>query len=129
MTAALVQGFLAAAERDIEAAERLLPNLSAAAVFHAQQAAEKLARALCIHAGLPDLRTHDIGRIAERLPEEHPFRAALTEMDRLSAAATIWRYPDSTGMLAEPPASSEVRTDLDQLCILHSKIQDMLRRP
>lgn len=106
MTSPLVLGFLKAAERDIAGIEHLLPDLPDLAAFHAQQAAEKLARAVCLREGLPDLRTHDISRITDQLAKEHPLRKSLGKLGSLTGAATAWRYPGTEGELPTPPRTS-----------------------
>ena len=129
MISPLVQGFLTAAERDVAAAERLLPDLPDLAVFHAQQAVEKLARAVCLHEGLPDLRTHDIARIAERLPKEHLFQESILELSGLTSAATAWRYPGAEGEFPTPPKLHDVQATLVRVKTLQTEIHDWLSAP
>ena len=129
MTSPPAQGFLAAAERDIAAMERLLPDLPDKAVFHAQQAVEKLARAVCLHEGLPDLRTHDIARIAERLAKEHPLRNNFLKLGDLTGAATAWRYPDAEGELPKPPPLHDVQAALGRIRNLRDETRDWLSVP
>ena len=124
MTSPLVPGFLKAAERDLAGVERLLPDLPDLAAFHAQQAVEKLARAVCLHEGLPDLRTHDIARITEQLAPEHPLRTSFTKLDRLTGAATAWRYPNAEGEFPKPPEAREIRAALKQIKSTHAEIRD-----
>lgn len=126
MTTPLVLGFLKSAERDIAGVEHLLPGLPDLAAFHAQQAVEKLARAVCLHEGLPDLRTHDIARIAEQLAQKHPLRKSLTKLDKLTGAATAWRYPDAEGEFPKPPESGEIQTALKQIKSIQAEIRDWL---
>lgn len=129
MISPLSLGFLKAAERDIAGIEHLLPDLPDLAAFHAQQAAEKLARAVCLHEGLPDLRTHDIARITEQLAQEHPLRNSLVKLDSLTGAATAWRYPDAAGGFPRAPELSEIRTALKQIKSTEAEIRDWLSAP
>lgn len=129
MTSPLVLGFLKAAERDIAGIERLLPDLPDLAAFHAQQAVEKLARAACLHEGLPDLRTHDIARIAGQLAQEHPLRKSFAKLDGLTGAATAWRYPDAEGGFPRSPEPSEIRAALKQIKSIQTEIRDWLSVP
>lgn len=122
----LALGFLKAAERDAAGIERLLPDLPDLAAFHAQQAAEKLARAVCLHEGLPGLYTHDIARIAEQLAQEHPLRKSLAKLDSLTGAATAWRYPGTEGELPKPPEPREIQTALKQIKSTEAEIRDWL---
>ena len=129
MTSPLILGFLKATERDIAGVERLLPDLPDLAAFHAQQAVEKLARAVCLHEGLPDLRTHDIARITEQLAQEHPLRKSLAKLDSLTGAATAWRYPDAEGGFPRSPEPSEVQAALKQIKGMQAEIHDWLLAP
>lgn len=129
MISPLVLGFLKAAERDIAGIERLLPELPDLAAFHAQQAVEKLARVVCLHEGLPDLRTHDIARITEQLAQEHPLRKNFNKLDRLTGAATAWRYPDAEGEFPKSPEPSEIRAVLKQIKNMQAEIRDWLSVP
>ncbi len=129
MTSPLVLGFLKTAERDIAGVDLLLPDLPDLAAFHAQQAAEKLARAVCLHEGLPDLRTHDITRITEQLAQEHPLRKSLVKLDSLTGAATAWRYPDAEGEFPRPPEPSEIQAALRQIRSIQAEIRGWLSVP
>ena len=121
-----VQGFLTAAERDIAGIERLLPNLPDSAAFHAQQAVEKLAHAVCLHEGLQTIHTPIIARIAERLPEHHPFRGSLLALNHLSAATTIWHYLSGSIADLTPPDSLDIQALLDRIKNLQTEIHDWL---
>ncbi|MBM3557649.1 MAG: HEPN domain-containing protein [Alphaproteobacteria bacterium] len=118
---------LRAAERDIAAARKLLPELADQAIFHAQQAAEKTARAVAEAEGRTPGRSHHIGQIAELLPAGHPFRADLMGFDILSSAATAWRYPTPGGHMPEPPPPDLVARHLDDIAALLPRIGDWLR--
>ena len=126
MTSPLILGFLKAVERDIAGIEHLLPDFPDLAAFHAQQAVEKLARAVCLHEGLPDLRTHDIARIAEQLTQKHPLGKSLAKLDSLTGAATAWRYPDAEGGFPKPPEPHEIQAALEQIKGIQAEIHGWL---
>jgi HEPN domain-containing protein len=68
------------------------------AAFHAQQAVEKLLKALLAELGLDYPKTHDLNRLRAQLEsvgEELP--ALALEFTELTPFATVWRYD-------EPPA-------------------------
>lgn len=126
MTHPLAQGFIRAAEDDIAAAKSLLPDLPQRAIFHVQQAAEKITRAACVQAGLPDVRSHDIGRQATRLSANHPDRALLFDLGYLSHAATGWRYPNSDGELPPSPKVEDVRRAVSDVELALAQVQERL---
>jgi HEPN domain-containing protein len=104
----LASAFLRAAEEDLAAARRLLPDLARAAANHLQQAAEKLAKAELARSGrVPVPRSHDIGYLAGLLPSDHPLApplAALADLTEFNVAA---RYP-TAGELAPPPKPNDL---------------------
>ena len=126
MTHPLAQGFIRAAEDDLAAAEKLLPDLPQRAIFHAQQAAEKITRAVCVQAGLPDIRSHDIGRQATRLPANHPDRALLFDLGYLSHAATVWRYPNPDGEFPPSPKANDVRRAVSDIELALAQVRERL---
>jgi HEPN domain-containing protein len=126
MTAKRQASLILAAERDIEAARRLLPDLPDQAIFHAQQAAEKLARAVCEAEGKPVGRTHNIGQVAALLPDSNPFKMDFLGLDDLSAAATAWRYPSPGGWFPALPDPDTVADSLEQIEALLPEIKDWL---
>lgn len=126
MTARRLAALATAAERDIAAAHRLLPDLPDQAIFHAQQAAEKLTRAVCEREGIAVGRTHNIGQAAAMLPDGHVFREDLLSFDNLSAAATAWRYPTSGGWLPAMPDPDHVKRILAEIEALLPEIRDWL---
>jgi HEPN domain-containing protein len=61
--------------------------------FHAQQAAEKYLKALLICHGLDFPKTHDLGKVAQLLPEGMAVPLSAEEQRRLTQYATVARYP------------------------------------
>ena len=126
MTTRRLSSLVIAAERDIGAAHRLLPDMPDQAIFHVQQAAEKLTRAVCEREDLPVGRTHNIGQAASMLPDGHVFKEDLLGLDKLSAAATAWRYPSPGGWLPADPDPSQVAAALTDIEALLPEIRDWL---
>ncbi len=115
---------MTAAERDIGAAHRLLPDMPDQAIFHVQQAAEKLTRSVCEREGLLVGRTHNIGQAAAMLPDGHVFKEDLLGLDNLSAAATAWRYPSPGGRIPANPDPDDVASTLSEIELLLPEIRD-----
>jgi HEPN domain-containing protein len=66
--------------------------------FHAQQAAEKLLKALLSHLGLAFRRTHDLRGLIEVLEEgKCPVPEALVSIEELTPYGTLYRYEDLEG--------------------------------
>ena len=69
-----------------------LPSLAGAA-YHCQQAAEKLVKAVLVESRTPFPKTHDIGALAGLLPENHPLKAKLATLAKLTPYGVAYRYP------------------------------------
>lgn len=63
--------------------------------FHAQQAAEKLLKALLSEYGIPFPRTHNLRLLMDLLADAgHPLPSTLADLDLLTAYGTLFRYED-----------------------------------
>lgn len=92
-----VQGWLLEAQAGMRAAEHLLgieQDDYSAVAFHAQQAAEKLLKALLVRHQIPFPKTHDIAQLLELVAQSTPSLC-----DELAPAALLtpfgveFRYP------------------------------------
>ena len=113
------RSFLLLAGEDLRVARSLVSISPRHAAFHAQQAAEKVAKAILTAEGIPFGRTHSLGQLALRFPDGHPWRPTLLGLDRVSPYATMFRYPnDATGALPPPPEADQLARDLDEIAHL-----------
>ena len=110
-----VSAFLQLAEEELAAARLLETAGPRQAAYFCQQSAEKLARAILAKAGVPFGTGHGLARMAESLPESHPWRPKLESLDKHSPAATRYRYPTQTGRLFDPPDVDRLRADIAEL--------------
>jgi HEPN domain-containing protein len=110
-----VEAFLILAEEEAGAAERLIDAFPRQAAYQLQQAAEKVARAVLAHAGIPFGTSHNLGQMAAALPAEHEWRPLLMQLDRMSPAAARYRYPAPGGRLVPPPAEDTLNADLAEV--------------
>jgi HEPN domain-containing protein len=97
--------WIAKADEDLTAAERLIAlddSLAAVVCFHAQQAVEKLLKALLVFAGVPFARTHDVIRLAQLLPGDLAPPVPVADLAPLNRYAVEARYP-----IGEEPISGE----------------------
>jgi HEPN domain-containing protein len=114
-----VASFLQLAEEGLKTANLLLQEEQFRdAAYFTQQVAERIARALLDHAGVPFGTSHNIGQMASSLPAGHPFKQQLLDLDDLSPAATKYRYPTPGGRLADPPPAEDIQFALDRLATL-----------
>ena len=105
--------WLRRAERDLLAADRALtgePPLGDAAVYHAQQAAEKALKALLAGYGHPVPRTHDLVALLSQCSAIQPGLAQLLPAaETLTPYAVLFRYPGGP----MEPESEEAREAID----------------
>lgn len=73
--------------------------------FHAQQAAEKAIKAVLVSRGIVPPRSHNLGMLADLLPDDSPLPECLADMVGLSDYAVGSRYPG----VYEPIEESEYR--------------------
>ena len=90
-----VEILLRKARQDEFAVEKLLPDPATSDEiigFHAQQAAEKLLKAVLAYYAVPYPRIHDLTELIDLLQEKRiSFPAELEEIDRLTPFATVFR--------------------------------------
>jgi len=72
------------------------------AIYHCQQAAEKLVKAALVADAINPPRGHDIGALVDRLRPDHPLHGVLSELEELTVYAIAYRYP-SGDILSVPP--------------------------
>ena len=114
---ATVKGWVEKAEGDFATAGRELraagsPNYDAVC-FHAEQAVEKLMKALLIHLGVTPPRTHDLSALDRLLPPVCPGWSWPVEDFRfLTRAAVDFRYPGESADKKEASEALEAATRL-----------------
>jgi HEPN domain-containing protein len=125
---ATVSEWIAKAEADRATAARELratesPNYDAVC-FHAEQAVEKLMKAMLIHLGVTPPRTHDLVVLDRLLAPVCPrWSWPDEELRLLSRAAIAFRYP---GESADKEEASEVFETAERLCAQLHRIFETL---
>lgn len=90
------------------------------AMYHCQQAAEKLMKAVLLLSGIEAPRTHDLGALAALVPMDDPVRDRLRTLVELTPFATAFRYPTDDPW--DRPTEAEVESFLGILQALHDDI-------
>jgi HEPN domain-containing protein/predicted nucleotidyltransferase len=130
VTERVVREWLDNLERDLAAARACcVADIPDRAVYHLQQAAEKLTKtALMAHEVRPR-KGHQIGEFARRIPKAFPLRDRLLTLDRFTRFAWAFRYPDETGAPPEPvPAVSEVEAWIEEIEALKADFEGWLKK-
>jgi len=123
MRSAEARAFLVLAREDLAVADELRSAHGRQAAFHLQQAAEKLTKAVLAVAGVEAPRSHQPGALAALLAPDHPWRADLAALDRLTGYATALRYPMPDGGVPAAPEGPDLDAALRKLSALLEAIE------
>jgi HEPN domain-containing protein len=111
-------------QRDLDAAFNCAfgpREATEAALYHLQQAAEKLLKSVLVAHGIDPPQTHNIGTLVRALPLADPMRDRLAGLVPFTPFATIYRYPGDTD--PEPlPGLAEVEAWLADLTAIASDV-------
>lgn len=120
--------WLAHVDEDLRAATLLATDvdLAAAAPFHCQQAAEKIAKAALVAFGENYPKIHDVGELGQRVAALNPeLGRSLQELSGLTDWYIASRYPDLVYM----PSQHDVQTVLATLNDLRQQIEALVPKP
>lgn len=105
----LVSAWIAKAEEDLGVAEHLVRENTpyrATAAFHAQQAVEKLLKAILVKHQSEFPKTHDLGELVERVVRVNPSLAEpLRRASALNPYSVQARYPSDAPEVTEEEAN------------------------
>ncbi len=104
----LIANMLRIAKDDLDGAIVLGARGNRNAVYLCEQAAEKVIRAILTSEGKHAGIKHRLDEMVDLVPDENPLKQSLREVEELSAYATAYRYPTSSGRIPEPPVGSEL---------------------
>lgn len=112
----LVESYLKLASKDLKASRLLVGEHRRAAAFWAEQAAEKLLKAVLATEDVPfqpyDVR---IGRMADALTAGHRWRDAFISFDHLSKYGDLDSEVAEDGSVREPPSLDVMMESLARL--------------
>lgn len=104
----VVLAYLAEVSGELDAVRRLRePPVSRYAVYHLQQAAEKLIKAVRLARGIYATKEHSLEILIDGLPEADSWRPRLLPLEWLSAYATTYRYPTASRGFRQPGPAIE----------------------
>ena len=91
-----IANFLRIAEEDLQGARLLAGARNRNAAYLAQQAAEKVLRAVLTSEGTHAGVRHDLREMVAMVPDGNPTKALLRATVGLAAFATAYRYPGTS---------------------------------
>ncbi|MBL9103268.1 MAG: HEPN domain-containing protein [Myxococcales bacterium] len=126
----VIDAYLADVRTDPEAFDALFAIKNRMAVYHLQQAAEKLVKAVRLGRGLLPTKEHALAILIEGpdsarseprpLPENDPWRPLLAPLYWLTSYATAFRYPTEGDRRSPGPdhrTLTETRRTLEELLL------------
>jgi HEPN domain-containing protein len=116
--------YIALAREDLVVARKELADHPRHAAFHISQAAEKLLKAVLSVEGIAITASHQLGALAESLPQDHMWRADLMAFDAYTTYATSTRYPLPGGGMPRTPSKEALAAALKNVSSLVGEIND-----
>jgi HEPN domain-containing protein len=107
---------------ELKAAKLLADETPRPAMFLAQQAVEKLLRAVIEAEDQRVGTSHNIRELAQALGPSHQLYDDFLYFDGLSTAATRFRYPIGSGALANEPPPETLHTVTRDIDALRGKV-------
>lgn len=107
-----LDALLVLARRDLDDAHANATERPWLAAYSLEHAARKMTMAVLARAGAPHRFGNSIREMAIRLPELHPWRRDLLDLDPLSGARDAYLYPTKAGDVPAHPTPDQVRQDL-----------------
>ncbi len=124
----VVKSWVLKAENDLKAAVQTLKLgtdcPTDTVCFHAQQTVEKYLKALLVLKSVDFPKTHDMEELATLLPEGAALGLSLEEQRKLTAYATVTRYPGDY----EPISLTEARKAVSLARRVRSAVRKLLPR-
>ena len=126
---AVVRGWVAKAELDVEAMEQLLPageRLNDVICFHASQAVEKYLKAALVSAQIRFTRTHSVAKLVDRLPAGLDVSLGEQMQKKLTAWATETRYPGRRDTPRPPATRAETEAAVAAARAVRAAVRGLL---
>ena len=114
----MLAGFLRIAKEDLDGAKLLARQGNRNAVYLCEQAAEKVIRAILTAEGQHAGRMHKLDEMVDLVPDENPLKAALRQVEVLTAYATAYRYPTPAGRIPSPPSAPDFAAIMEKVEVL-----------
>lgn len=111
----LIANTLRLARQDLDAARLLVVPNNRYAVYHCEQAAEKIIKAVLSAEGKHAGVRHDLDELVDLIPDENPLKPCLRATQALAAYATAFRYVTATGRIVKAPAKEEVLAHIERV--------------
>lgn len=82
------------------------------AIYHCEQAAEKVIKAVLISEGVHANIKHQLDDMVEQVPDANPLKPLLKQLEHLAAYATTYRYAMPSGRIKSAPNEATLENDI-----------------
>lgn len=108
----IIANTLRLAHADLEAARLLHAGKNRYAIYHCEQAAEKIIKAVLTSEGIHANIKHQLDEMVKQLPDANPLKSLLKEIEHLAAYATTYRYATTSGNIKPAPDDATLEADM-----------------
>jgi HEPN domain-containing protein len=100
------------AQEDLKAARLLHGAKNHYAIYHCEQAAEKVIKAVLTSEGVHANIKHLLDDMVEQVPDANPLKPLLKQVEHLAAYATTYRYAMPSGRIKPAPDEAAIQADI-----------------
>jgi HEPN domain-containing protein len=108
----VIANTLRLAQADLDAAALLYAGNNRYAIYHCEQAAEKIIKAVLTSEGVHANIKHQLDDMVKQVPEANPIKPLLKQIEHLSAYATTYRYATTSGNIKPSPDDNTLKADM-----------------
>jgi HEPN domain-containing protein len=108
----VIANTLRLAQADLDAAKLLSAGKNRYAIYHCEQAAEKVIKAVLTSEGVHANIKHLLDDMVKQVPEANPLKPLLKQVEHLAAYATTYRYASPSGNIKPVPDDATLEADI-----------------
>jgi HEPN domain-containing protein len=108
----VIANTLRLAQADLDAAKLLHAGKNRYAIYHCEQAAEKIIKAVLTSEGIHANIKHLLDDMVKQVPDENPLKPLLKQVEHLAAYATTYRYATTGGNIKPAPGDATLEADM-----------------
>ena len=108
----VIANTLRLAQADLDAAKLLHAGKNRYAIYHCEQAAEKIIKAVLTSEGIHANIKHLLDDMVKQVPDENPLKPLLKQVEHLAAYATTYRYATTSGNIKPAPDDATLEADM-----------------
>ncbi|HKY34454.1 MAG TPA: HEPN domain-containing protein [Polyangiaceae bacterium] len=108
----IIAATLRLAHADLEAARLLHAGKNRYAIYHCEQAAEKIIKAVLTAEGIHANIRHLLDEMVKQVSDANPLKPLLKQIEHLAAYATTFRYATPSGNIKPAPDDATLEADM-----------------